>query len=146
MKKARFIKIGENGKALAPSAKAWVAVADTQQMLEWAVVPVKVDDWESATEARIAKELKTSKLAGKTGWRIPTVEELFLLADRTRKERPAIDVKFFPDCPSDWFWTSTPYAPSPGDCAWGVLFNDGGALWDDRFNSGFVRAVRARQS
>lgn len=146
MKKARFIKIGENGKALAPSAKTWVAVADTQQMLEWAVVPIKVDDWESATETKIAKDLKASKLAGKTGWRIPTVEELFLLADRTRKERPAIDVKFFPDCPSEWFWTSTPYAPSQRYCAWYVSFSSGGAYWYGRGYSGFVRAVRARQS
>jgi len=146
MTTARFIKIGENGKQLTPSAKAWVAVLDTQTKLMWAAEPVIVDDWKSATEKRVAKELKASKVAGKSGWRIPTVEELFLLADRTRTERPAIDVTFFPDCPSDWFWTSTTYAPSPGDCAWHVYFCNGSAGWSYRYYGGFVRAVRARQS
>jgi retron-type reverse transcriptase len=36
-------------------------------------------------------------------------------------------------------------APSPGDCAWNVNFNNGNANWNNRNNSGFVRAVRARE-
>jgi len=36
-------------------------------------------------------------------------------------------------------------APSPGDCAWNVNFNNGNANWNNRNNSGFVRAVRASE-
>jgi hypothetical protein len=34
-------------------------------------------------------------------------------------------------------------APSPGDYAWNVNFNNGNANWNNRDNNGFVRAVRA---
>jgi len=36
-------------------------------------------------------------------------------------------------------------APSPGDCAWNVNFNNGNANWNNRNNNGFVRAVRASE-
>ena len=36
-------------------------------------------------------------------------------------------------------------APSPGDYAWNVNFNNGNANWNNRNNSGFVRAVRASE-
>ncbi len=34
-------------------------------------------------------------------------------------------------------------APSPGDCAWNVNFNNGNSNWNNQNNEGFVRAVRA---
>jgi hypothetical protein len=82
---------------------------------------------------------------GFSDWRLPTVEELFLLADRTRAPCPAIDAEYFPDCKSDWYWSSTPYARSPGGCAWVVNFGNGDAHWSFRDDDGFVRAVRPGQ-
>src|SRR5262249_36158552 len=117
---ARFTKIGTDGK---PCEADHVAVADGRTGLMWAVKPIKVKNWKPATEEKIAAELAESRLAGFDDWRIPTVEELMLLADRTRHS-PAIDQDFFPDTPSDWFWTCTPYAPD-GDCAWVVVFGCG---------------------
>jgi len=71
-------------------------------------------------EAQAAIEkLNKEKFGGFSDWRLPTVEELFLLGDRTRYN-PAIDPEFFPDCPSSWFWTSTVDASSPSGCAWYV--------------------------
>lgn len=75
------------------------------------------------------------------GWRLPTVEELFCLADRTRVA-PAINPIFA--CESSWYWTATPYAGGAG-AAWVVYFGSGSSYWSYRYFDGFVRAVRASQ-
>jgi hypothetical protein len=141
----RLVKIGANGAELAAEAAEWDAVLDRRTGLMWAVKPIKVSSWREAQVEKTAAAIAKLKTSGFKDWRIPTVDELFTIADRARTERPAIDVAFFPDCPSDWFWTSTPYAPSPGDYAWGVYFGDGSADWGSRGSYGFVRAVRAGQ-
>ncbi len=140
LKMDRFVKIGESGALLAGDAEEWVAVLDTKTNLMWASESVAVPNWKAAQ--KVPGKLS---VAGFRDWRMPSVEELFCLADRARVS-PAIDTAFFPDTKSDWYWTSTVYAPSPGDCAWSVGFGDGGSGWDDQNNEGFVRAVRAGQS
>jgi len=116
-------------------------VVDRRSGLMWSRVELveKPMNWETAD-----KTCRELKLAGYSDWRMPTVEELFALADRTRHE-PAIEKTAFPECKSSWYWTSTPYAPSPGGCAWSVSFLNGSAGWGDRDGYGFVRAVRASQ-
>ncbi|MEO8466282.1 MAG: DUF1566 domain-containing protein [Gammaproteobacteria bacterium] len=141
---ARFTKISATGKPLAAAAKTWPVVSDQKTDRMWATKPIAVADWKPATIKKIEAQLRESKLGGFDDWRIPTVEELFVLADRTRTN-PAIDEKFFPKCPSDWFWSSSPYAPSPGDCAWFVSFYSGLAYCYNRLSYGFVRAVRGGQ-
>lgn len=139
----RFIKIGADGKPLPLDAAEWPVVADNKTGRMWATVAIAVDDWEPETVERIAAELKAARLGGFDDWRIPTVEELFLLADRTRYS-PAIDTAFFPDCPSDWFWSIDEYTPASG-CAWLVYFYYGHAYGYNRGSGGFVRAVRGGQ-
>jgi hypothetical protein len=72
------------------------------------------------------------------GWRLPTRAELLTLVDDTR-HGPACAV--FPDCPSDWFWTSTPWAGS-SSYAWYVNFNRGHASFYDVGYFSRVRCVR----
>jgi hypothetical protein len=141
--RAYLTKIDFLGADLLDEASDWVAVRDERTGLTWAKEPTAVDDWMPETEARIASEFKASRLAGLDGWRIPTLEEQVSIL---HTGRPSINADFFPNCPSDWFWTSTVYAPSPGDCAWVVLFSNGDAYWYNRDFNGFVRAVRASQS
>lgn len=136
----RFVKVGENGALLAADADEWIAVLDTRTNLMWAVEVLKRMSWAKALEAP-----KKLAIGGFKDWRLPTVEELFLLADRTRHD-PAIDTGFFPETPSDWFWTSTPAAWSPAGFAWFVLFSNGGSGWDSQGGAFHVRAVRAGQS
>jgi len=138
--KERFSKVGPQGAVLAADAATWVAVLDNTTGLMWSLQATKVDNWKDAEAA--AKKVKA---AGFCDWRLPTVEELFALAERTRHD-PAIDEGFFPDTASDWFWSSTPWSGSPSGCAWGVFFYGGGACWGGRDYSGFVRAVRVGQS
>jgi hypothetical protein len=135
----RFRKVSDAGSLLATDADEWVAVLDTKTNLMWTVESVQVCNFKAAQEVPA-----TLSTAGFKDWRMPTVEELFLLADRTRVS-PAIDTTFFPGCKSDWYWTSTVYAPSPGGYAWFVLFYDGYSGWGNQLGEGFVRAVRAGQ-
>ena len=136
---SRFIKIGGAGEHLAQDAAEWVAVLDTKQGLTFTVAETR-----EMTHAKALKHVAALDIAGAKDWRLPTVEELFLLVDRSRSS-PAIDTAFFPACKSDWYWTGTLYAPSPGDCAWYVGFSSGFAGWGGRDYDGFVRACRAGQ-
>ncbi|KRG54081.1 DUF1566 domain-containing protein [Stenotrophomonas nitritireducens] len=102
--------------------------------------------------AAVAK-LNAEAFGGFTDWRLPEVEELFLLADRSRCS-PAIDITAFPTCQSDWYWTATDDASEEkdedtghSDYAWIVYFGYGLSSFSLRGNLNRVRAVRgpARQ-
>jgi hypothetical protein len=136
---SRFTKIGADGAKLPDDATEWVAALDNTTQLIWTVNETARQTWKKAQAA-----VKKLDIAGFTDWRLPTIEELFLLADRTRHS-PAIDTAFFPDCKSEWYWTSTPSAFSPGVFAWIVFFDYGSAFWCDQGSDHYVRAVRASQ-
>lgn len=81
------------------------------------------------------------RLAAEWGGRLPTLQELFAIADHGRCN-PAIDTEFFPDTKSDWYWTSTELK-AVSSFAWVVDFYDGYADYCHRSDDGaFVRAVR----
>ncbi|MBN8798250.1 MAG: DUF1566 domain-containing protein, partial [Stenotrophomonas nitritireducens] len=78
---------------------------------------------------------------------MPEVEELFLLADRSRCS-PAIDTAAFPTCQSDWYWTATDDASEEkdddtgySDYAWFVHFVNGSSNFYGRGYGLRVRAV-----
>lgn len=76
-------------------------------------------------------------------WRLPTVEEAFLLCDRTRRERPMVDPAYFPDCDGEWIWTETEDLTAPAGFAWYVGLYYGGSDCVRQDGHGRVRAVRA---
>ena len=53
------------------------------------------------------------------GWRLPTPDELLSIVDT--RFIPTVDPTYFPGTPSDFFWSSSPVAGSPG-LWWGVHF------------------------
>ncbi len=113
-------------------------VTDSRTGLTWAKETLAAGQIDHATAAKACKALR---LAGHKDWRLPTVEELFALADRSRYS-PAIDTSAFPDTKSSWYWTGTPTAWDPS-CAWIVYFNSGDAYYLHRDYGAFVRAVRS---
>jgi hypothetical protein len=135
----RFTKIDAEGKPLPIDAAIWVAVLDEQSGLIWDAGETKPMDWKKAMA-----HPKKLTIAGFDDWRLPTVEELFCLADRT-KHSPAIDTAFFQKCEGGWYWSSTVDASSPGDFAWYVLFSLGSSDFSSQSYRGLVRAVRPRQ-
>ena len=80
---------------------------------------------------------------GQAGWRLPNRTELESLV-KIDAHSPAIDDTYFPATPSNWYWTSTTYAPGPAD-AWFVNFGNG--LPNASYKAGAyrVRLVRSGQ-
>jgi hypothetical protein len=138
-----FTKLTATGKPAKATAKTHAAVIDQRTGLMWTAKDVGTVTFRDAP-ALIA-DLNAKAFGGFTDWRMPTVEELFLLADRN-KCGPAIDTDAFPSCTGGWYWSSTVDASSPSVHAWLVNFVIGVAYYLRQGNSGRVRAVRSVSS
>lgn len=68
--------------------------------------------------------LNKTRVAGRSDWRIPTVEELSGIVEK-RCARPAINLKVFPYSPESGFWTSTENPGIVTERVWLVHFFDG---------------------
>jgi hypothetical protein len=133
----RFVKLDKTGAAIQPTPPGHVAVSEPARGLMWGPTLDGKKTWEEAKQA-----CADFRLFGYSDWRLPTVEELFLLADRSRSD-PAIDAELFPDTKSDWYWTSSPAAWSPASYAWIVSFGSGYADDHPHDYKAFVRPVRS---
>ena len=81
-------------------------------------------------------------LGGYADWRLPTIDELMYIADRSRRN-PAIDPTF-QHARSDYDWSSTSFVGDEGG-AWrvGFGFGYGGDGYGGKSRSYYVRCVRA---
>jgi len=133
-----MIKIGSDGRPI--GAPTLAAFLDEKNGLMWAAIDVseKRMNWKDAKEAAAS-----FRSAGFDDWRLPTIEELETLRDRSRFN-PAADPEL--RLKSDFYWSSSPDASSPADCAWGVSFYGGVAGVSGQDSTAFVRAVRAARA
>ncbi len=92
---------------------------------------------------KYVEDVNSTGLCGATGWRMPTVGELTSIVDQSRTS-PAIDTTYFPNTPSLYFWSGSPYAGDSSN-AWDVTFGDGGTYYHNRYGGTRVRLVRAGQ-
>lgn len=94
---------------------------------------------------KAAKKWAESLDVGGFAWRLPTVEEAFFIADRSKY--PAYDPSVFVGAGSDypWIWTSTLDADDPSGYAWLVNLNDGNSSRSYQGKYNHVLAVRAGQ-
>ncbi|WP_295401488.1 DUF1566 domain-containing protein [uncultured Thiocystis sp.] len=81
--------------------------------------------------------------AGSSPWRLPNKKELTSLVEQ-RCVAPAINSRFFPNTPSSWFWSSSPYA-SGSYYAWDVSFGYGYVSYSYKDYAEYVRLVRGGQ-
>ena len=98
-------------------------------------------DWAAALAQATAANAASHR--GQADWRLPNRTELESLV-QINAVSPAIDGTYFPATPSNWYWTSTTFAPGPA-YAWNVDFNDGYTDADSKTNTFRVRLVRSGQ-
>jgi hypothetical protein len=165
-----YTKLDSSGHLLADSASTWVMVKDNATGLIWEVKrnmdgtshyddPNDADNtytWYDGnpdthggqagapgsgmnTEAFI-NALNRAHFGGFSDWRLPTIKELAYLAD-TGRSNPSINVTYFPNTVSSWYWSSSTSANYPYH-AWGVGFRYGHDSYNYKYFHGYVRAVR----
>lgn len=129
-----------SGEGAAPPCRYTIyadTVRDNTAALLWQrTVPAQTYTWADAE--RYCQGLSLGGLT--SGWRLPTAKELASLVDE-RAGNPAIDQTTFPDTPSNFFWSSSPYVGLESN-AWGVHFSDGHSDFSNRSFSYRVRCVR----
>ena len=76
-------------------------------------------------------------------WRLPNKNELASLIER-RCNDPAINARFFPNTPSEGFWSSSSDADYSNH-AWFVYFIDGYVNDNNKVYAGYARLVRGGQ-
>ena len=94
----------------------------------------------SALSLTAAKTV-TSSFAGKSDWRVPTVEELLSLIDYTTPTSPLLNRAVFPSTLSRYYWSGTPSGTSGN--AWGVDFGWGYGDVPGFYETFPVRLVRS---
>ena len=83
-------------------------------------------------------------LGGHSDWRLPNIDELMYIVDRS-KSNPAIDTTVFENVVSNGYWSSGTVVGFENG-AWNVYFYDGiGGGWYYKSNSDYVRCVRVGQ-
>jgi len=116
------------------------AVLDRETGLVWEKSPdTTTRSWGSAVLYCYNKEV-----GGRKGWRLPTIEELASLADTTQSNPALPSGHPFVNVPSDYYWSSTEYAGSPGT-AWFMYMSNGNVSASAKSDSYFVWPVRGGQ-
>jgi hypothetical protein len=149
-----YTKLDISGNVLDDSAPSWAMVRDNVTGLIW---EVKTDDGSihdrnnvydllGAQEIFLA-ELKNTRFGGRSNWRLPTINELFSIADLSRSN-PTLNTGFFPNT-VPYTYTSATINPAPFDFVgdiYGINFSSGDFVSKYRLNKyegfdGYVRAV-----
>ena len=118
--------------------KSGDTVMNTISKLEWQDNEIgSTTDWESAIE-----RCEILVLSGYSDWRLPNINELKSIVDRS-KYNPAI-VDSFQNTDSSSYWSSTSDEGN-SDYAWLVYFYDGGVGNYGKSSNLYVRCVRGGQ-
>jgi len=117
-----------------------VTNTDTGLMWQKDIDPDSTYNWQQALSY-----CDNLTLAGYSDWRLPNSSELQSVIDYTRL-KPAIDITYFPNTVSSYYWSSTTYVDAPV-YAWKVGFLYGGMSFDYKYDGPtfYVRAVRGGQ-
>ena len=114
------------------------AVLDRETGLVWEKSPsTSIRSWNSACTHCYQREV-----AGRKGWRLPTIEELASLVETSAPDSPKLPAgNPFIGVQSSYYWSSTTYAVS-ADYAWPVYFYNGNVGYLDKDSDHYVLCVR----
>jgi len=102
----RYTKLAADGTDLPADTTGHLAVRVDNDLLARPIIWTAHRSKDRMTWKAAAKWAEKLDING-WSWRLPTVEEAFLLCDRTRTAEPMVDPAYFPDCEGEWIWTST---------------------------------------
>ncbi len=96
-------------------------ILDNNTGLMWQqTMPTSTYTWEDA-----GSYCSDLTYAGYSDWRLPTPQELLTIVANNIYD-PAINTSYFPDTPSQAFWSSAPSLnDTSGNSAWSVVFKEG---------------------
>jgi PKD repeat protein len=92
---------------------------------------------------KFVADVNAQGLCGAGNWRLPDPRELMSIVSNDRYN-PSIDTAYFPNTPSSWFWSSSPYARY-SSYAWIANFYNGYVDYGTKDYDGHVRLVRGGQ-
>ncbi len=127
--------------------EGWRMIKDNNTGLIWEIKSANINDinykgdrynWDDAKNY-IEKLNKTNYL-GFCDWRFPNKEELRTIVDYNDIV-PAIDLKYFPNTISDFYWSKDTYMPNPV-MIWGIYFVYGCGICYLKDSLFLIRAVR----
>ena len=123
----------------------WACNRDNVTNLVWSL-QIQAATWNNATVSTYpdAGHNTATRCGFATGWRLPTRRELLSIVHHGLPDYSTakIDVAYFPNTPSGYYWTSDAYAP-PLAYAWLVDFNVGYSFGYYRTGTNSVRLVRS---
>ena len=110
--------------------------------------PSKTLEWQTGEPGRMQWQAamnycRNLTLDDKNDWRLPNIDELETLVDRS-KYKPAANKSTFPNLDLSYYWSSTTSASNTG-YAWFVYFYYGGVGDGPKSSNNFVRCVRGGQ-
>ena len=137
---ARAVRGGQSGSGVGSyTDNGDGTVTDTFTGLTWQQAGLSSETWEQALTY-----CEGLSLGGHTDWRLPTIKELLSMVDYSQID-PAINITYFPEMKSYFYWSSTTRASFPEE-AWGVGFDTGsGGNFNEKYSKLGVRAVRGGQ-
>jgi len=135
---SRFTDHGDGTVSDAATGLVWKRCAEGLSGAGCASGAVSTFTWQNALQ-----RAADADFADRTDWRLPNKNELESLVER-RCYDPAINATFFPNTPSSWIWSASPYAGYP-NYAWLVGFPNGSVYYGGKYGAGSVRLVRGGQ-
>ena len=130
-------------RADAPAGRYVVSsgtVYDTKTKLTWQQVVPSSSFVLADAKAYCASDAVKTALGG-SGWRLPTIRELYTLVDSAQSTTPKIDPVFAQDVAGNIFWSST--QPAGSTFAYTVGFNTGVVPdYGDAIYNAYARCVR----
>lgn len=168
-----FTKLDGSGNSLPASATSWSCVKDNVTGLTWEMKTdddgLRDKDWtytwyntdsntnggfegyqdggsctgSSCDTQGYVQAVNSQGLCGANDWGMPTIKALEGIVSRDRVN-PTIDIEYFPNTHSSYYWSGTPSAAKLGS-AWRIPFSEGDSYYGGENNDYYVRLVHGGQ-